>query len=34
MKAPETVTNHGDDGSPVPQFLNPKSYLGGEKINV
>ena len=25
------VTNYSDDGNPVPQFLNPKTYLGGEK---
>ena len=25
------VTNYGDNRSPVPQFLNPKTYLGGKK---
>lgn len=27
----DTATNHGDDGSPVLQFLNPKIDLGGKK---
>ena len=26
-----TVTNDGDDGNPVPQFLVSKTYLGGKK---
>ena len=25
------IKNHNDDGSPVLQFLNPKTYLGGKK---